>query len=46
MYKREVTVRSSREQGRQYDEEAVSSRNGRSRGGQDWGCYKFMYIPR
>ncbi len=36
--KREVTGSRSGEQGRQYDEEGISSREGSSRGGQDWGC--------
>ncbi len=38
MHKWEVTGRSSGEKGRQYDEEGISSREGSSRGGQDWGC--------
>ena len=38
MNKREVTGSRSGEQGKQYNEEGVSSKKGSSRGGQDWGC--------
>ncbi len=38
MHKREITVRRSGEQGRQYDEEGISSREGSSGAGQDWVC--------
>ncbi len=38
MHIREVTERRSEEQGRQYNKEGISSREGSSRGGQDWGC--------
>ena len=38
VHKREVTGSRSGEEGKQYDEEGVSSRKGSSRGGQDWGC--------
>ena len=37
MHKRQVTGIRSGEEGRQYDEEGISSREGSSRGGQDWG---------